>query len=144
VLVPQRCARGRRDQARAAPEGTDAVPLDVGAQPRLLDRFGEQVHLAAEHLPDAPLEPGEREQADPRRRIQLGRQVRVAARRVIAARHRPEQRQPPDARGAQFRLMRPQRGKHLLRGGAEGRRMAHVRILARPRPPCRPAPSAPP
>jgi len=93
---------------------------------------GNRFHGTAEHLAQSPFQPHQADEVDPGRRIELRRQVHVAIGRIVAARHRAEQRQPPDAGGAQRRLMRAQRGEHLVGEGSAGRRRdgAHGGMIA--------------
>jgi hypothetical protein len=78
-------------------EGTPAVPVDVSLQPVLLDRLGQQIHLATDQLGQAPLQRPEREKPDAGLGVQFGGKVNVAVSLGIAARDGTEKRQASDA-----------------------------------------------
>ena len=100
-------------------------------QARLLDRLRQQVHLAADQFRQTPLQGPEAEKPDMGSRIQLGRKIDIAARPGVTAGNGAEQRQVADAGAAQFRLVRPQGGVHVLgeigRGGCAHRGFSELR-----------------
>jgi hypothetical protein len=64
--------------AGAKLEGTSAIPVDVGPQARLLDRFGQKFDRAANQFGEAPLQRCPRERSDTGIRVQFGGKVHVA------------------------------------------------------------------
>src|SRR4029077_7107208 len=64
-------------------EGTPTVPIDVGLEPRLLGRFGQQVHVAAKNIPEPTLQRGQTKQVHTRGGIELGGKVDVAGRLCV-------------------------------------------------------------
>lgn len=73
-------ARPPRASAGSWLEGTPTVPMDAGPQPRLFDRFRQQVHASAKNVPEPTLQRGQTKQGHTRGRIEVGGKIDVAGR----------------------------------------------------------------
>ncbi len=61
-------------------EGTPPVPVDIGLQTGLFDRFGQETNVTAEDLHETLLDRGQAEETNMRSRIKIGGVVDVARR----------------------------------------------------------------
>jgi hypothetical protein len=59
-------------------EGTAPIPFDVPLQAGAFNRFGQQIHRAAEDFAEPPLQAHQTEQSDMGVGIELGREIDVA------------------------------------------------------------------
>ncbi len=103
-----------KHSAGACLEGTTAVALEIGPKTQLLYRLRQQLHLPPDKLCQTPFQGSKRKQPDASLRVQFDGKINIASRIRVAPRDRSEQRKVSDTRLPELRLMRLQRGYHML------------------------------